>query len=62
MVFRSSDLPQILQSHLLMAAEEPLVALCVGDAVGQDMGWNTGGPLKSCLAGTLPGTDLACTY
>lgn len=55
-------MPQIMQSHLLMVAKEPLVALSVGDRGGQDMDLNVGGPAKRCLVGTLPGTDLLCTY
>lgn len=48
-------MPQIMQSHLVVA-EEPLVALSVGDAVGQDMGWTIGGSalLAHCLAQICP--------
>lgn len=35
-----------MQSHLLMVAEEPLVALSVGNAGGQDIGLNIGGPAE----------------
>lgn len=39
-------MPQIMQNHLLMVAEEPLVALSVGNAGGQDIDLNIGGPAE----------------